>query len=508
MTNSPEQFEDIVVGSGMAGLATAAMLAHAGRHVLLLEAHDTPGGYCHTFEMGGFHFCAQVHYLFACEEGGAISRLLDRLGLADEIRFVPLDPDGFDHVVVGGERYRIPNGLEAWRDRMVARHPEATRALTKYFELLRHVRDELDCLPSRPTWRDYATLVFRVPHLLRYRRWTLQRVFDRLGVPSRLQVVLAGQSGDYLLPPERVPFLLHAAVVCAYNRGAYYPERHFGHFVECLAAVVRDQPGCEVALNSEVAHILTEGGHVSGVQLTDGRCYRGERVISNVDPATTATLVQPADALPTRYRAKLDYRYSASAFSMYLGVEGLDLTAFGFGNHNVWYYPSDDLNALYRRQLEDHDLSDPWLFISTPTLHSNAPGLAPPGQDVIEVSTGCAYDRFAALRAADPKAYRASKVTVRNTILDRLEASFLPGLRDHLTLRVVGTPATNRRFVLANRGNAYGAELDEDGLRWPRIPYETPVRGLFLVNATAGYPSVGGTIASALALVDRLEERP
>jgi prolycopene isomerase len=40
------------MGSGMAGLAVAARLAHAGRRVLVVEAHDTPGGYAHTFDLG------------------------------------------------------------------------------------------------------------------------------------------------------------------------------------------------------------------------------------------------------------------------------------------------------------------------------------------------------------------------------------------------------------------------------------------------------------------------
>ena len=44
--------DDLVMGSGMAGLAVAALLAHAGRRVIVVEAHDTAGGYAHTFDLG------------------------------------------------------------------------------------------------------------------------------------------------------------------------------------------------------------------------------------------------------------------------------------------------------------------------------------------------------------------------------------------------------------------------------------------------------------------------
>ncbi len=51
-------FDDLVIGAGMAGLSVAALLARTGRRVLVLEAHDTPGGYAHMFRMRDFRFCA------------------------------------------------------------------------------------------------------------------------------------------------------------------------------------------------------------------------------------------------------------------------------------------------------------------------------------------------------------------------------------------------------------------------------------------------------------------
>ena len=55
----------LVVGSGLAGLSFAALMAKAGRRVRVLEAHYHPGGYGHTFEFGKdgrrFRFNAQFH---------------------------------------------------------------------------------------------------------------------------------------------------------------------------------------------------------------------------------------------------------------------------------------------------------------------------------------------------------------------------------------------------------------------------------------------------------------
>lgn len=59
----PENVDVIVIGSGIAGLTTAALLSKAGKKVLVLEQHDQAGGCCHTFVEKGFEFDVGMCYL-------------------------------------------------------------------------------------------------------------------------------------------------------------------------------------------------------------------------------------------------------------------------------------------------------------------------------------------------------------------------------------------------------------------------------------------------------------
>lgn len=52
----PEHLDTIIIGSGIGGLSVGALLARAGKKVLVLEQHDQAGGCCHTFHDKGFEF--------------------------------------------------------------------------------------------------------------------------------------------------------------------------------------------------------------------------------------------------------------------------------------------------------------------------------------------------------------------------------------------------------------------------------------------------------------------
>src|SRR5436190_22174652 len=69
---SNPRYDTVVIGTGMAALTLAALLARRGQKVCMLEAHDQPGGYVHTFSYGEFSFCAQIHYIWGCGEGDRV----------------------------------------------------------------------------------------------------------------------------------------------------------------------------------------------------------------------------------------------------------------------------------------------------------------------------------------------------------------------------------------------------------------------------------------------------
>jgi len=505
--HKPEQYDYVIVGAGMGGLTVGSLLAHAGARVAVLEAHEYPGGCCHTFPMGDYEFCAAVHYIFSCGEGEPVYNLLRKLGLLDRITFERLDPEGFDQFSCPSAelRFRIPNGLDKWAGRLCDRFPADARGIRKFFTTVHDLSVQLRRLPDRFSLAGVARAAVDAPQVLRYRGYSLQRLFDKLRLSAPVQAILSTQLGDVGLPPRQVSLLIYCALVSSYSDGAYYPTEHFSSFIAALANVIDRAPGCRLVYETEVAGVRIDRGCIRSVVTADGREFHGDRFICNADPKWFVSAIG-RDQFPPAFLRKIDYDYSAASFSIYLGVRGLDLRDYGFGNWNVWHYPSLDVNAAYAAQHDRGDLSDPWIFMSTPTLCSpNARTRhAPEDAQILELITTCAFEPFDERLGRNRREYIRNKVEVRNRMIDIVQEQYVPGLRDHVAIRVAGTPTTNKRYLWTPRGNIYGSALTPANVSATRLKSHSPIDNLFFTGASAAFPSIGGTVSGGERLYTEL----
>ncbi len=190
-------YDAIVVGSGIGGLAVAALLAkHARRQMLVLEQHYTAAGCTHTAHRKGFEWNVGVHYIGDVGHPKALMRVI-----LDDIAAEPIEwasiGEIYDRIVLGQDVFDSVAGSHAFVERPAERFPEERTAIERYVEL---VRETERAVPA-PVSAAVGSLMRR--ELERIAARTTREVLEELTSNQKLIAVLAGQFGDDGLPPAR-----------------------------------------------------------------------------------------------------------------------------------------------------------------------------------------------------------------------------------------------------------------------------------------------------------------
>ncbi len=498
----------LIVGSGLSALVFGALMANNGNTVQLLEAHEHPGGFGHTFTLANkYTFNAQLHYVWDCGEGQTVNRVLKKLGLDRKVTFERYDPDGFDHMRMPGYKLNMPSDPEELIRRLSALFPDDSDRIRQFVNAVETTGVGMKkLLPPIKPW-ELLKHPTQVLSTAQYLNSTLQDVFDKFKLPQAAQTLLALQWFDFLLPPAQLSFYAWVALIKGYQAGAFYATQHFEQVINSLVKVIESRGG-QVLLNHEVTQFKLTGRTVTGVEATDlltheTHEFTGNNVICNIDPQRAAKMIGESKFSP-KVRRKLDYEYSASNFMAYCVVKDLDLHDYGFGKWNLFHSGHQSLNEAFAQMYDRNDFSNPSFGIATPTLLTNANRDCPEDCQIIEFLTVANYNYFNQLKQSDRQAYYQKKQEILDSILDVVEKCYVPNFRKHMTFHVTGSPTTNERYCWCPQGNSYGSKLTPKNMGPRRLNHETSLDHFYFCNASSGYPGFAPTIGTGAQLYQRL----
>ena len=138
-------YDCIVIGSGVGGLCTAALLAKTGQKVCVLEQHYTAGGYTHVYEREGYEWDVGVHYIGEVHKPWSVIRRVFDVISDGQLEWAPMDAH-YDHIVIGEQPFRYLAGREEFKAEIKRHFPEEGAAIDRYVELISEVRRDTHTL--------------------------------------------------------------------------------------------------------------------------------------------------------------------------------------------------------------------------------------------------------------------------------------------------------------------------------------------------------------------------
>ena len=146
--NPSEDWDAIIIGSGMGGLTAAVLLArHAGQRVLVLERHYEAGGFTHTFHRPGYQWDVGLHYVGQVGDSRwPVRRAFDHV-TAGAVAWQPM-PAVYDRVLIDGQRFDFTAGPEAFRAGLRQAFPSETAAIDRYLAAVHAANRWMDLTSS------------------------------------------------------------------------------------------------------------------------------------------------------------------------------------------------------------------------------------------------------------------------------------------------------------------------------------------------------------------------
>ena len=506
----PSSVDVAIIGAGTSGLMAGAELSNRGLRVALFDSHYVAGGCGTQFARGSgddrYCFDVGLHYVGDCRPDGVMPQLL--AGVGAEVDFRPMDQDGYDTLIFPDFRFRIPSSMELYRERLVDLFPSEKRGIDRYLKLVRQVTlvgQKIEQNGGKMTFSTLLDVIFRGRLLAFNQKVTLGQFLDSCTQDEKLRAVIAGQNGDYALPPNEVSALMHCGMAGHFFKGAFYP-RGGGQVISDRLAEVIEARGGSIHLRCGIEEILVEDGRAVGVRTEPKRGVqheiRAKSVLSAADLKQTLLGLLPSSSLPEEWRRRTEnYTMAGALFMTFLGVEG-DLKDDGMEATNYWQFDGYDFDEAYERGRASETFEPYACYITSASVKDyGTPGHAPVGKSAVEVMT--LVDGDPSKWGVEPQGirrweykksshYLETKARIEEDMVRRFQELF-PTAADRICFRESATPASHSRYTRSSAGTGYGLAGTPDQMLDNRPGYQGPVPGLYLCGAStrAGHGIVG-----------------
>ncbi len=453
-----ENYDAIIIGSGLGGLSCGAFLAKNGKKVLVLEKHGIPGGYATSFRRGAYIFDAGLHMIGGVGKGQNMYQFFDWCGVAENIEFIKLKYAM--RMVFPEHDIRFPSGnLEGVIGVLEENFPDEKEGIRSLFKEMVKIWEDIHKLlfSSAPMWQQLPVFPFRYKSLFSVMKKTTGQVLDKHLKDDKLKTLLLANYGFFGLPIYKSDILPIAGDITYWMDGAYHPKGGNQMVPDAFVNVIKGNNG-GVLLGSEVTSILVENGKAIGVETKKGEKYFGENIISNASAMETFHNLVGEKNLPHKFVEKMDkMEPSVSGFLVYLGLdEGFTKTLKNKEDYDIVLSETYDQNKDYEWIL-NCDAEKASFFL---TLYSNVDkSLAKGDKFVVSMVQGQSYSYWkkfeAAYNAGNKEEYNKEKDRLAGILIKRAE-KVVPNLSKHIEIIEIATPLTLKRYTGNFNGALYG----------------------------------------------------
>ncbi|HBS47969.1 TPA: all-trans-retinol 13,14-reductase [Candidatus Dependentiae bacterium] len=474
-TKAINEYDAIVVGSGIGGLTSASLLAKEGFKVLVLEQSHQIGGFSSSYGRDEFTFGTGGEDVSGLWERGSVTYLLKQLNLRKDDLFVKHTRE----YILNGEKLVLPNDYEGFVKYLYARFPSESENIKLFFAQAKAAYEEI----NDPLVFEFYGIRLDKEQLVELfgkekmqslssgqniSKWmnkNYQQKLDEFFKDENLKAFLKSLLGYLGLEADKTPALTALLANLSYFIfGGYYPKGGPGGFALALKKLIESHGGVVLA-DHKVDKVLIKDKTVEGVCVGD-KIFKSSIVIANANAKTLFLNLVDSKEFSDKFILDIkNLKMSTSAFVVHLGLD-MDLSKI----------PASLVVSL------DNGL---YMLISTNVDKS----LAPANKSVVTLIKLIDYKDFHSSKSPE---YTELKEKTANQLIAKAE-TIIPNLSKKILVRDISTPYTFERYTSMPEGAIYAFDRSKN----KNVPYfKSPIEGLYLASASA---KAGGIEAVVIA---------
>ncbi|MBK8393969.1 MAG: NAD(P)/FAD-dependent oxidoreductase [Leptospiraceae bacterium] len=502
LEDASKNYDVIVIGSGMGGLTTAALLSKAGKSVLVLEQHYTAGGFTHTYSRKGYEWDVGLHYIGDVHKEYSPLRKMYDLITDGELKWAYMD-EVYDRIFIKDKEYKFRAGVDNFKSEILKDFPNAKDVLDKYIALIRDVN--LFAMPAfmaerlSPEFLSGVTNFVTEPILKKYFGRTTLAVLSELSSDKKLISVLTGQWGDYGLPPAQSSFAMHAVLVHHYLDGGNFPVGGASSIARSIEKVIM-KAGGKVLVGKEVQEILIKDKKAVGVKMETGDEIYAKQIVSATGYFNTyGKLIPKKEAESLGLLAKLKtIKPSVGHVCLYTGIK-VSKKELNLGNGNIWIYPDYDHDKTLSTYLADQNKELPLVYISFPSFKDPEWDSNYPGKSTIDVIVPASYDWFKKWKDEPWRKrgdeYNELKEKFSERLLDYMY-KYVPEIKGKVDYYELSTPLSTEYFNKYQHGELYGLDHTPGRFSEKWMRPKSPIENLYISGQDILFAGVASALAS------------
>lgn len=467
-------YDIIVIGAGCGGLSAAVCAAKEGKKTLLLEKHNSPGGFASSFVRGRFEFDVSLHQLcgFSKNAGlGETRQLFDYMGISNKIKWTDI-PQAFRLITKSKDGSPIdvtmPFGVEAFINKMEEYVPGSKPSMEKLFKLA----DEIEASSSYFAENDIKiglgslhSILKEHGNFIRTAPYSVNNVLDAIGVPMKAQDILSAYWMYLGVDCSKLSFTHYISMLNSYLKyGAVVPNERSHAMSMALAGAFEDYGG-HIRYNSQVKKILFKDGQASGVILRNGEKINCKHIICTLSPNTVfGKMIKKSDIPLSAVKRTNARTFGARGACLYLGLNRSP-EELGIKDYSVFITDTADTKKQFTL-MKSIDTNNAQAAVC---LNIANPTCSPTGTTILCITTLYTDNCWANI---EPDNYFDEKDMLAARLIANFENATGITIHNSIEELEVATPVTFARYTNNPQGTIYGYYGDDWDSIIPRIMTE------------------------------------